>query len=329
VISLSKSQKLEQQIERIHQLLQQKDSVVTWNDKIPDPDNLDQPRQIDVTIRRDSKLTLVECRVHNTKQDVNWIEELIGRRQSLRADSVIAVSASGFTKGAIKKAAQFGIVLRDFISLSPDEIQSWGKVTRVAITYFEFTNFILTFTLPSPCVTPHNVTDISGKPIVLPIFVTQLFQVLMDKLDRNKQLGSHNGTVDAKINADVLVNGLKPTSLNVTAKVRRIVQKRELVAVLAYKAPDALDATEAHVEKFDLGNSEVIKTSANRASFIFDLSQLDHPPNSAFYTIMVDLGEVMTVSAPEFIGLDSMIKITAPIRLQFTIHQSNNPVTCE
>ncbi len=80
---MEKSEKFERQIERIHKLIEGPGSQVTWNDRIPDPDNEDQPRQIDVTIRRDGKLTLVECRIHRQKQDVSWIEEIIGRKASL------------------------------------------------------------------------------------------------------------------------------------------------------------------------------------------------------------------------------------------------------
>jgi hypothetical protein len=43
--------KFEQQIERIHQLVEDEGSTVTWNDHIPEPDNPSQPRQIDVSIR--------------------------------------------------------------------------------------------------------------------------------------------------------------------------------------------------------------------------------------------------------------------------------------
>lgn len=37
----------ERQIRRIHQILVQDYGVVIWNDKIPDPDNPEQNRQID------------------------------------------------------------------------------------------------------------------------------------------------------------------------------------------------------------------------------------------------------------------------------------------
>ena len=81
------SQEFEQQVQRIHELIEQPGSVVTWDDRIPDPDNPKQARQIDITIHRDGNLTLIECRIHRKPQDVQWIEELMGRRQSLQADA--------------------------------------------------------------------------------------------------------------------------------------------------------------------------------------------------------------------------------------------------
>ena len=81
-LAKKKLELFEQQIERIHSLLEESDASVTWNDRVPDPDNPDQARQIDISIKRDGKVTHVECRIHKTPQDVKWIEELIGRRTS-------------------------------------------------------------------------------------------------------------------------------------------------------------------------------------------------------------------------------------------------------
>jgi hypothetical protein len=50
------SENFEKIIYRIHMLIEQPGSKVTWNDKIPDPDNPDQARQIDITIKRDRKV---------------------------------------------------------------------------------------------------------------------------------------------------------------------------------------------------------------------------------------------------------------------------------
>lgn len=74
------SDKFERQIQMVHELIEEIGTEIEWNDYIPDPDNPDQARQIDITIKRNRKLTLVECRIHKDKQNVKWIEELIGRR---------------------------------------------------------------------------------------------------------------------------------------------------------------------------------------------------------------------------------------------------------
>jgi hypothetical protein len=140
--------------------------VITWDDHIPDPDNPNQQRQIDVTIRRDGSLTLVECRLHKDAQDVTWIEELMGRRTSLNADAVIAVSASGFTKTAKEKANHFGIILRDFAGLSREEIQNWGKKWKLAVNFCEFTEVACLFVMDTPRpVMPPSITDLDGQPL--------------------------------------------------------------------------------------------------------------------------------------------------------------------
>jgi len=62
-----------QRIHRIHELIDGTDAVVTWNDRIPDPDNPKRSRQIDITIRRRDSLTLVECRKQG--QEVSRLSE--------------------------------------------------------------------------------------------------------------------------------------------------------------------------------------------------------------------------------------------------------------
>jgi hypothetical protein len=159
----------EKQIKRIHEIVEQPGSNVIWNDHLPDPDNPDQPRQIDISIKREGSLTLVECRLHQKKQDVKWIEELIGRKVSLRADAIIAVSASGFTDGAIKKAKAYGIFLRDLLSLAEDEIRLWGYKTKVWLTFLRFHNLKIMI-----------IMNRSAKRRLLPKNIIQEF--LKDKL---------------------------------------------------------------------------------------------------------------------------------------------------
>jgi hypothetical protein len=138
---MSRATDLEKLTARIHRLLEcESTAVVTWNAKVPDPDNPKQLRQIDVEIVRDGISTHVECRSHVEPQSTKWIEELIGRKISLNADQMIAVSESGFTEGAILKANRFGIILRSISELTDFEIMGWGKQTEIELHYYQLVN---------------------------------------------------------------------------------------------------------------------------------------------------------------------------------------------
>jgi len=137
------SSQLELWTARVHRLLEVVDAQIEWNQFIPDPDNPDQKRQVDVTIEIDGVITHVECRAHKAPQDVKWIEELMGRRESLHAHSIIAVSSSGFTEGARKKARNFGVLLRTMSELSEKEIQSWTGRARISIRWLRIANLEL------------------------------------------------------------------------------------------------------------------------------------------------------------------------------------------
>ena len=137
------SRSFEQKIHRILELLEISGADVTWDDHIPDPDNPSQLRQIDITIRRDGKFTLVECRDHQSRQDVLWIEGLIGRRASLKADAIIAVSSSGFTTGALRKAKPYGIISRDLRELTELEAKDWGKHVALTLYFYQYSELDL------------------------------------------------------------------------------------------------------------------------------------------------------------------------------------------
>jgi hypothetical protein len=166
--------KFEQQISRIHELLEGAYAEVTWNDAIIDPDNPKRFRQIDATIKKAGKLTLIECRIHYKPQNVKWIEELIGRRISLRADHVIGVSSAGFTKGACLKAAKHGIMLRDLRSLTDAEVLQWDRSVEVTLLFYQYSNIEITFLFNSHYLPLINVADLSvefsSSPLVATVF---------------------------------------------------------------------------------------------------------------------------------------------------------------
>jgi hypothetical protein len=313
VTDLPPYKKFERQIERIHKLLEVEGSTVTWDEHIPDPDNPSQPRQIDVSIRRDGLLTLVECRIHKEPQYVTWIEELMGRRTSLKADAVIAVSASGFTKTARDKANAHGIHLRDFATLSREEIQNWGRKRTLTLNFCEFTDVTLTVRASEP----HGpgrpqLTDTEGKSPT-PLTWRLLYQSVMQNLDDDKWTGVP-ATVNANIGASLLVNGKPPTSMSLHTRVRRVSQSVQLASVVVYADP--ITATShAEVGHYELGASEIIENCDNLAMTI-DLSTITVPDNCCFETVTVDAGRIVNAQ-PRFIGMEHALSCRNPMRVHY------------
>ena len=71
------------------------------------------PREVDILLHSrvfgiDLRIA-VECRGRKHKDDIIWIDGLIGKYRDLGIDKVVAVSKSGFSQGAIDKAAASGI----------------------------------------------------------------------------------------------------------------------------------------------------------------------------------------------------------------------------
>jgi hypothetical protein len=304
---------LERRVQRIHQLLESAGSVVTWNDRIPDPDKPSQARQIDVSIRRDGALTLVECRLHKQPQDVNWIEELIGRRISLRANAVIAVSASGFTTTARDKAKHFGIHLRDFQTLSREEIREWGMRRTMAAHFCEFTKMKLMLTMAKPpTVARPLLTDGKGQP-PSPLTRLMILQQIMSLLDKQKWDG-RSIPIDAVINADLLLSGERPTQINLRGAVRRKSRAIGLTSVVHY-FDSVTAAKQVDIGNYDLGTSEIIE-DCDRLAMTIDLSTMQVPDSCVFETLTVDAGRVVT-SHVDFIGTEAATRFNVPFGVQY------------
>jgi hypothetical protein len=290
--------------------------VVTWDDRIPDPDNPTQPRQIDVTIRRGGQLTLVECRIHKGRQGVKWIEELLGRRQSLRADSIIAVSASGFTKGAIKKSERFGIILRSLYTLSEEEIRNWGKETKVVVVYYQFCASIVTFRLPHRDVSPEiTFRNEDGSPVAW----RGLFDIVMSmpELSENPSLDKNSLEMDVEVFSPILVCGAKPSSIHFSSRVRRIRQEISLASVVSYAAPlESSPDKYAHVAKYDLELFQILQSS-EQVGIVVDTSQLVPPPNCLLERIHMDFGREVETRWIKHIGLHNILLHRASLQFRF------------
>lgn len=277
------SEKFERQIKRIHDLLEQSGSEITWNDRLPDPDNPTQGRQIDISIRRDKKTTLVECRFRSRKQDTIWIEELIGRRASLRADAVIAVSASGFTKLAIRKAKVFGIILRDILSLTEEEISQWGHKTQVSLIFYEFTDVDLTFLFDSEHTGKVTIEDIIKYMAANSEKMYGIFQAAAEYVDHINPKGhpcKFKGCLNSK--DELQIAGKEVENILFGARFRQRKQQLNIPSVVVYDEPsvDALNRN-IFIEAVELGIFEITQ-STNDVCVSIDFTAMNSPPNCLF-----------------------------------------------
>lgn len=303
------STSLEQLVVRIHQLLEPEGASVVWNPKnVRDPDT-GRIRQIDGMIHREGKCVHIECRAHAEPQDVTWVEELIGRRISLEADGIIAISCSGFTEPAQKKANRFGIFLRTLQDLSDAEIDQWAKPVSVVANYVEIAEASIRFAvddqqarhLPSTPVlrTEQDKTDIDPR---LAIIEKTLLQA-----------GCHfyEDKVTTAI-ATLPLSGLLLGSVPVLwAKVKLVgTLRRERISVLgqwSYKEPmepSANSLSDAVVANYKLGHTEIIQ-SMDIASLSLDLSNVVVPAGCFPYVWQVDFDQVIKARV-NFIGKPSL-----------------------
>lgn len=298
-----RSESFEKQIHRIHSLLEQEGSSVTWNDKVQDPDNPDRTRQIDISIRRDGQLTLVECRLHKRTQDVNWIEELIGRRASLKADAVIAVSASGFTEGAKRKSRTHGVILRDLVGLTEEEIRHWGHQTKVSLTFLQFEKMKIDLVIGS-----HRATAPSSDEVFAELQrnTTSLYKILdiATKEIETKNPKLEKCSFDFEFTTDALpVLNSQIKRVKISASISKLVQALTIPSVVAYDAPE-VSATQrsAKIEKDERGHFEITKSS-NRVVVAADLSSIQIPKNCRFMYFGFDFGRQVSMESFELLGL--------------------------
>jgi len=122
-------------IARIEQWLGPKGAEVKSPDKLPDRVT-GELREVDASIRfrvgSAPVLVTVECRDRTKVQDVRWIEEIASKRDSVGAARTIAVSSSGFTDPARKKAKALGIELRTTNEITEGVAAQWARNVKIA-----------------------------------------------------------------------------------------------------------------------------------------------------------------------------------------------------
>ncbi len=133
---MKKGRDLELLVARVEKLLAGKDAVVTSPESIHDRDS-GQLRECDCTVRYKSGtvpvLVVFECRKRKHRNGSQWIEELIGKRHSVGASVMVAVSSAPLSAPANLKAAKHGILVRTMSDLLATDLESVIRVNGIVI----------------------------------------------------------------------------------------------------------------------------------------------------------------------------------------------------
>jgi hypothetical protein len=131
----------EKLIARIEQAMAPSGAVVTSPDRIPDKVT-GELREVDVSIRYKVGtcpiLVTIECRNRSGNEDVTWIEQIAEKKRSIGASMTLAVSSSGFSDSAIKKASVVGIEIRTLDDALAEDFREWLAVQHVVLDVREW-----------------------------------------------------------------------------------------------------------------------------------------------------------------------------------------------
>jgi hypothetical protein len=305
---MHQSTDFEQKITRLHEQLEPAGSLVKWNDKILDPDNPDQTRQIDISIKNNDQTTHIECRIRRAKQDVKWIEELEGRKRSLGIDKIVAVSSSGFTKGALLKANRFGIDTMMLENLDFEEICALaGETITVVLMYYTFLKMDVTFYFAAEGCENESyiIGQVTDSKIINPVF--NYVHGFLNSL--NLQESVYDLPILLPVSG-LVVEGMIINKIAIACKVRASKVTHKVPIVEEYKLLTPSGITKQAIVESVCG-FEVIKSSSG-AAFTFKPGEIALPENTMLCNRpLIGLGNLYSIAKMSII--DEPMNVTLPI----------------
>ncbi|GGY86125.1 hypothetical protein GCM10011613_33970 [Cellvibrio zantedeschiae] len=264
-------------IARVHHLLEGTNATVIWNEKIPDPNNPSQDRQIDIAVRKDGLFNIIECRHRKKKQDVNWIEELIGRRTSLNASSITAVSSSGFTKLAIIKARAHGVILSEIKNVPEEFILNWTRGMDIVLSFFRYESYKLKLFTDEKSIHIMDHNEFKQKLLA----GTYIHDFSPDNFDLDKFKEENFKCVSFKFERELSgidIGGVSINAVHVEGDVYLETLALTMPSHLAYIEPDTdLNTSCVIIQKFNFGDTKIINSNNNIVLYL-DLSKFNTPP---------------------------------------------------
>jgi hypothetical protein len=311
------SEAFEQLNERISRLINTSDTKVEWDADIPDPDSVDDKRQIDILITSaDGAMISVECRNRSSAQSVMWIEELIGRKLSQKLDGMIAVSMNGFSALARTKARKYGIVLYDFDQLDDSDIASWGSVVQIEAKFVQFSKLEIRAAIPKgsevnlhpdPAATKFTHGSMDG------------FASVQDALRDDVLLNPNIGRIATLDPSGYAVDGIPIIALSCSYVGRDVSMTASCTYVALMDAPGvkrSLRSTE--VQRFEHSVREILLHNG-QAHMQVDVSKLSSPDNSILHELTVKFPARTTVTQYELVGDRQLLSKSTTLALNIGV----------
>ena len=269
----------EQQIGKIRAALDSSGAEVAWEERAA---SAGRPRGAEFLLKRDGRLWIGACRAGAALEDAEWIGELAARRDSVSANAAIAISDRGFTDGAVQKARELGVIVRNLATVSDEEIRNWGVLTPVDLVFYEFRDMQVTIMLPGPVETSDLViANEKGDPIAEREVLMGVVQNYLN------DLGESFIRLRGTLQGSLLVNGMASQGISVEGRMRGRTQGVEAPVISVFTDSD--------------GESAPARPSA----LILDLSQIHIPERCIFGFPILPQAENGGVGKVDVIGTDN------------------------
>ncbi|MEP2773782.1 MAG: restriction endonuclease [Fulvivirga sp.] len=261
-------------VHRIFELIKVTGATVEFDVSMPHPDGIGNNRQIDSVITLNNKTILIECRLRKCRQDIGWIDSLKGKKDILKANAIVGISASGFTKSAAKVAKHEGIQLFDLNEVTDSDILSSVLLPSMASQWIKFESLDMFFPQKGP-----NRSHIPSEIVNNQIIVKEMVQSLINEAHEEISLWPLHKTYTLSLRAKILSLSLK---CEVKAKVQKIEQdigRNQITLFGPYGLKDR------SISIHELGENFLVDTPI-KGAIIMDVSGLVPDKNCYFYGVV-------------------------------------------
>jgi len=234
----------------------------------------------------------------------------LGGERRLLHMLLIAVSSSGFTKGALKKAKRHGVVPRDLKRLTDAEVRGWGQQIALTLYFYEYFDLEVSLLFGETSIASLNATAVELELKRHPA-MQSLFNAAARQLGEFDLLATENSGRAVKFALRLQLEtfsfcGEPVVEVGFCGSARLISREVLSPAVFSYGEPNADSRySDALIETFSLGGTSITH-NMSRISLFLDISRLEMPPFCQFRFFRVSSEHEMDHEAVELFGLEKL-----------------------